>query len=161
MPELNEYGFLNCYYCKHFIYDENDPEEWYSECNQGYTIEDKFYHKGECDSYNPIFKKRFVDTKSESIEDQTFIDMSTDKYYFLSDGLDDTLDLLNHYYILLKKYETKLINTTILIRMLEDYEQLNIEEILYNLTNCKNEEDFNKLYKTYFDTVKKQWSIQE
>jgi hypothetical protein len=39
--------------------------------------------------------KRFVDGGEECIEDQFLIDTSNDKYYWVSDGLDDIVKLLN------------------------------------------------------------------
>ena len=39
--------------------------------------------------------KRFVDGGEECIEDQFLIDTSNDKYYWVSDGLDDIVELLN------------------------------------------------------------------
>ena len=39
--------------------------------------------------------KRFVDGGEECIEDQFLIDTSNDKNYWISDGLDDIVKLLN------------------------------------------------------------------
>ena len=40
-------------------------------------------------------KKRFIDGGEECIEDQFLIDTLTDKYYWIDNGLDDIVNMLN------------------------------------------------------------------
>ncbi len=51
-----------------------------------------------------------------------------------------------------------LIDHSALISILEDYQALPIEEILWNLTGVKSEEEFNELYKPYLDKAKECWN---
>ena len=50
-----------------------------------------------------------------------------------------------------------LIDHSALISMLEDYQALKIEDILWNLTDVKSEEEFNELYKLYMEKAKRSW----
>lgn len=43
-------------------------------------------------------KKRFIDGGEECIEDQFLIDTLTDKYYWIDNGLDDIVNMLNELY---------------------------------------------------------------
>lgn len=44
---------------------------------------------------NVKMTKRFIDGKEECIEDQFLIDSLNDKYYFISHGIEDIVNLLN------------------------------------------------------------------
>jgi len=83
------------------------------------------------------------------------------------DTVEEVVSIMNHYASTLEKLVDEneqlrkdLIDHSALIRMLEDYQSLNIEDILWNLTGVESEEEFNELYEPYFDKAKNCWSKQ-
>ena len=69
--------------------------------------------------------KRFVDGGEECIEDQFLIDTSNDKYYWVSDGLDDIVKLLNELHEKNEDLATKKEDAEYeLLHLKEKYEEL-------------------------------------
>lgn len=90
-------------------------------------------------------EKRFVDGGEECIEDQFLIDTSNDKYYWVSNGLDDIVKLLNELY--------------------EEVMELRGENIKFKLTVSEIIEDMQKyvddnqlvyINQSYVDWIKKE-----
>lgn len=75
-------------------------------------------------------EKRFVDGGEECIEDQFLIDTSNDKYYWVSDGLDDVVELLNELNDENKKLKQKIESLKMEIAELRESEKDN-----YNITD--------------------------
>lgn len=54
-----------------------------------------------------------------------------------------------------EELKSDLIDHSALIKMLEDYKALNIEEIIWNLAGFESNEDFDKEFKKYLEDAKK------
>lgn len=91
-----------------------------------------------------------LDTPNESLD---FIEMLGD--CLEAEEVVNLLNVLNEENEQLKK---DLIDHSALISMLEDYKALKIEDMLFNMTGAKSEEEFNELYKPYLEKAKVMWN---
>lgn len=71
----------------------------------------------------------------------------------------EVISILNDQYGELEQTIKDLVDHSALILMLEDYQALGIDEILWNLTYVETEEEFNELYKSYLEKAKEKWGI--
>ena len=123
-------------------------------CGEGHTEYEVFGAETNCPYYeyhdwskcipSKTEKKRFVDLVEECLEDQFLIDTSNDKYYWVSDSLDDIVKLLNE----LHKENKKLKQVNEMLQMDFAMTERNLIEENEQLKNFKSK---------LFTIIDKEW----